>query len=65
MMQWLINLTDKLYTLASFLWSAFLLLTVIVLLSYTVHELATITEILKGMQINSFEIPKIIEDIRG
>jgi hypothetical protein len=65
MMQWLINLTDKLYTLASFLWSTFLLLTVIVLLSYTVHELATITEILKGMQINSFEIPKIIEDIRG
>ena len=46
-MQWLVNLTDKLYTLASFLWSTFLLLTVIVLLSYTVHELATITEILK------------------
>ena len=57
-MQWLVNLTDKLYTLASFLWSTFLLLTVIVLLSYTVHELATITEILKGMQINSFEIQK-------
>jgi len=64
-MQWLVNLTDKLYTLASFLWSTFLLLTVIVLLSYTVHELATIAEILKGMEINALEVPKIIEDIRG
>jgi len=64
-MQWLVNLTGKIYTLANFLWSTFLLLTVIVLLSYAVNELTVITDILKGIEINSFEVPKIIEDIRG
>jgi hypothetical protein len=64
-MQWIVNLTGKIYTLANFLWSTFLLLTVIVLLSYTVNELTVITEILKGIEINSIEMPKIIEDIRG
>lgn len=64
-MQWLVNLTGKIYALANFLWSTFLLLTVIVLLSYAVNELTVISEILKGIEINSFEVPKIIEDIRG
>ena len=64
-MQWLVNLTGKIYTLANFLWSTFLLLTVIVLLSYAVNELTVISEVLKGIEINSFEMPKIIEDIRG
>jgi len=64
-MNWLRNLTMKIYTLTNFLWSTFLLLTVIVLLSYAVNELTVITEILKGIQINSIEVPKIIEDIRG
>jgi hypothetical protein len=64
-MNWLRNLTMKIYTLTNFLWSTFLLLTVIVLLSYAVNELTAITEILKGIQINSIEVPKIIEDIRG
>ena len=64
-MQWLVNLTGKIYTLTNFLWSTFLLLTVIVLLSYAVNELTVITEILKGIGINSFEVPQIIEDIRG
>ena len=63
-MQWLVNLTGKIYALANFLWSTFLLLTVIVLLSYAVNELTVISEILKGIEINSFEVPKIIEDIR-
>jgi len=64
-MQWLVNLTNRIYTLANFLWSTFLLLTVIVLLSYAVNELTVISEVLKGIEINSFEMPKIIEDIRG
>tara|TARA_R100000030_G_scaffold100908_1_gene95249 strand:- start:2894 stop:3088 length:195 start_codon:yes stop_codon:yes gene_type:complete len=64
-MQWLVNLTGKIYTLANFLWSTFLLLTVIVLLSYAVNELHVITEILKGIEINSIELPKVLEDIRG
>ena len=64
-MQWLVNLTGKIYALANFLWSTFLLLTVIVLLSYAVNELTVISEVLKGIEINSFEMPKIIEDIRG
>ena len=64
-MNWLRNLTIKIYTLTNFLWSTFLLLTVIVLLSYAVNELTVITEILKGIEINSIEMPKIIEDIRG
>ena len=64
-MQWLVNLTGKIYTLANFLWSTFLLLTVIVLLSYAVNELHVITEILKGIEINSIEMPKVLEDIRG
>ena len=64
-MQWLVNLTGKIYTLTNFLWSTFLLLTVIVLLSYAVNELTVITEILKGIEINSFEVPQIIKDIRG
>lgn len=64
-MDWLRNLTGKIYTLTNFLWSTFLLLTVIVLLSYAVNELTVITEILKGIEINSFEVPQIIEDIRG
>ena len=64
-MQWLVNLTGKIYALANFLWSTFLLLTVIVLLSYAVNELTVISEILKGIEINSVEVPKIIEDIRG
>ena len=64
-MQWLVNLTNRIYTLANFLWSTFLLLTVIVLLSYAVNELTVISDVLKGIEINSFEVPKIIEDIRG
>jgi len=64
-MEFIRNLTNKIFTLTKFLWSTFLMLTVIVLLSYTVNELTVITEILKGIEINSFEVPKIIEDIRG
>ena len=64
-MQWLINLTGKIYTLANFLWSTFLLLTVILLLSYSVNQLVEITNVLKAININSLEVPKIISDIRG
>ena len=64
-MQWLVNLTGKIYTLANFLWSTFLLLTVILLLSYSVNQLVEITDILKSININSLEVPKIISDIRG
>jgi len=64
-MQWLVNLTGKIYTLANFLWSTFLLLTVIVLLSYAVNELHVITEMLETISINAIEMPKVLEDIRG
>jgi|TARA_B100001063_G_scaffold97819_1_gene91378 hypothetical protein len=64
-MQWIINITSKIYTLANFLWSVFLLLTVIVLLSYAVNELHVITDTLKTIDINAIEIPQILEDIRG
>jgi len=64
-MQWLINLTGKIYTLANFLWSTFLLLTVILLLSYSVNQLVEITNVLRAININSLEVPKIISDIRG
>ena len=64
-MQWLVNLTGKIYTLANFLWSTFLLLTVIVLLSYAVNELHVITEMLETININAIEMPKVLEDIRG
>ena len=64
-MQWLINLTGKIYTLANFLWSTFLLLTVILLLSYSVNQLVEITDILRSINVNSLEVPKIIQDIRG
>jgi high-affinity Fe2+/Pb2+ permease len=64
-MQWLTNLTNRIYTLANFLWSTFLLLTVIVLLSYAVWELNEVTEMLEMININSIEMPKIIEEIRG
>ena len=64
-MQWLVNLTGKIYTLANFLWSTFLLLTVILLLSYSVNQLVEITDVLKSININSLEVPKIISDIRG
>jgi high-affinity Fe2+/Pb2+ permease len=64
-MQWLTNLTNRIYKLANFLWSTFLLLTVIVLLSYAVWELNEVTEMLEMININSIEMPKIIEEIRG
>lgn len=64
-MQWIVNLTGRIYTLASFLWSVFLLLTVIVLLSYAVNELHVITEMLETININAIEMPKVLEDIRG
>ena len=64
-MQWLVNLTNRIYTLANFLWSTFLLLTVIVLLSYAVNELHVITEMLETININAIEMPKVLEDIRG
>ena len=64
-MQWIINITSKIYTLANFLWSVFLLLTLIVLLSYAVNELHVITDTLKTIDINAIEIPQIREDIRG
>lgn len=64
-MQWLVNLTGKIYTLANFLWSTFLLLTVILLLSYSVNQLVEITDILRSINVNSLEVPKIIQDIRG
>ena len=64
-MQWLVNLTGKIYTLANFLWSTFLLLTVILLLSYSVNQLVEITDILRSINVNSLEVPKIISDIRG
>ena len=64
-MQWITNLTSRIYILASFLWSVFLLLTVIVLLSYAVNELHVITEMLETININAIEMPKVLEDIRG
>jgi high-affinity Fe2+/Pb2+ permease len=64
-MQWLTNLTNRIYKLANFLWSTFLLLTVIVLLSYAVWELNEVTEMLEMININSIEMPNIIEEIRG
>jgi high-affinity Fe2+/Pb2+ permease len=64
-MQWLTNLTNRIYTLANFLWSTFLLLTVIVLLSYAVWELNEVTEMLEMININSIEMPKVLEEIRG
>jgi len=64
-MQWLVNLTNRIYTLANFLWSTFLLLTVIVLLSYAVNELHVITEMLETININAIEMPKVLENIRG
>lgn len=64
-MQWLVNLTNRIYTLANFLWSTFLLLTVIVLLSYAVNELHVITDMLETININTIEMPKVLEDIRG
>ena len=64
-MQWLTNLTDRIYKLANFLWSTFLLLTVIVLLSYAVNELHVITDMLETININTIEMPKVLEDIRG
>jgi len=64
-MQWLVNLTGRIYTLANFLWSTFLLLTVILLLSYSVTQLVEITDVLKSININSLEVPKIISDIKG
>ena len=64
-MQWIVNLTGRIYTLASFLWSVFLLLTVIVLLSYAVNELHVITEMLETININAIEMPKVLEDTRG
>ena len=41
------------------------MLTVIVLLAHSVNQLAEITEVLKSININALEVPKIIEDIRG
>jgi high-affinity Fe2+/Pb2+ permease len=64
-MQWLTNLTNRIYKLANFLWSTFLLLTVIVLLSYAVWELNEVTEMLEMININSIEMPKVLEEIRG
>ena len=42
-----------------------LLLTVIVLLSYAVWELNEVTEMLEMININSIEMPKVLEEIRG
>jgi hypothetical protein len=64
-MEFIRNLTNKIFTLTKFLWSTFLMLTVIVLLAHSVNQLAEITEVLKSININALEVPKIIEDIRG
>ena len=64
-MEFIRNLTNKIFTLTKFLWSTFLMLTVIVLLAHSVNQLAEITEVLKLININALEVPKIIEDIRG
>lgn len=64
-MEFIRNLTNKIFTLTKFLWSTFLMLTVIILLAHSVNQLAEITEVLKLININALEVPKIIEDIRG